>query len=52
MKKDYSNPRLQLVYIDNNDLVCTSGPETMGPITENEDSCARERRNAIWDDYE
>lgn len=57
MKKEYNNPRLQLVYVDTNDLVCSSpgsvfDGNTMGNGDGTGDAAARSRNNPIWDDYE
>lgn len=57
MKKEYKNPHFQLVYVDTNDLVCSSpGSVFDGNTIENGDgsigAAARSRNNPIWDDYE
>lgn len=54
MKKEYIEPLIQLVYVDSNDMICTSGgPDYAGNEEGGEsEAFAHVRRNAIWDDYE
>lgn len=51
MKKIFNEPKLHIVYMDCDDIVCTSDPNYLGN-DENTEAGARVRRNAIWDDSE
>lgn len=52
MRKKYNEPKLHIVYMDCDDIVCTSDPENLGFGGPEEPVGAPVRRNAIWDDYE